>query len=110
MNWFSYKYKEPIKGKKALIKIKEELAIATTFPENYRNVCFKLKINTICSKKEKIVRVFLGRKGFLRWQLNACSLCICILRLLRGALSFLLVLYLLPFCRGAFHDLDGVGF
>jgi hypothetical protein len=32
---FGYKYKEPIKGKNALIKIKEEMAIATTFPENY---------------------------------------------------------------------------
>jgi hypothetical protein len=29
-------------------------------------------------KKEKMFRVFLGRRDFLRWQLFACILCRCI--------------------------------
>jgi hypothetical protein len=61
------------------------------------------------SKKEKErLRVFLGRIGFLLWRLFACILCRCILRLSQVALFSLMVLFPLPFCRGAFHDPDGV--
>jgi hypothetical protein len=59
-------------------------------------------------KKGKIVRVFLGRIGFLLWRQFGSSLCRCILRLLQVVLSFLLVLFPLPFCRGASHVLDEV--
>jgi hypothetical protein len=53
-------------------------------------------------------RGVLGRKDFLLWQLYAYSFCRCISRLSQVALSFLLELYPLTFCRGVFHDLDEV--
>jgi hypothetical protein len=49
-----------------------------------------------------------GHRDFPLWQLYAYSFCRCISRLSQVALSFLLVLYPLPFCRGVFHDLDEV--
>jgi hypothetical protein len=68
----------------------------------------ELAISASTKKERKIVRVFLGRRGFLLWQLYAYSFCRCIVCLSQVALSFLLVLYPLPFCRGVFHDLDEV--
>jgi hypothetical protein len=67
-----------------------------------------LSYSYLFSKKEKMFKGGLGSRGFLLWQLYACSFCRCISRLSQEALSFLLVLYPLPFCRGDFHDLDEV--